>query len=61
MGKFGVIQKWCSVLVWTREILAGGGPPNSTYKNTPYRLNKLCSALAEAQLKTHKFLVFSLS
>ena len=29
-----------------------GGYPNSSYKNTPYRLdNKLHSALAEAQLK----------
>ena len=24
MGRFGVIQKWCSILVWTDEILAGG-------------------------------------
>ena len=29
----------------------GGGSPNSTYKNMPYRLDKLRSALAEAQLK----------
>ena len=26
-GKFGVIQKWCSILVQTHEILARGGPP----------------------------------
>ena len=24
-GKFGVIQKWCSILVQTHEILAGIG------------------------------------
>ena len=24
--KSAVIQKWCSVLVWTHEILAGGVP-----------------------------------
>ena len=47
--KSAVIQKWCSVLIWTHEILAGG-VPNSTHKNTPYRLDKLRSALAEAQL-----------
>ena len=29
-----------------------GGSSNSTYKNTPYRLDKLRFALAEAQLKT---------
>ena len=49
--KSAVIQKWCSILVWTHEILAGGGSPNSTHKNMPYRLDKLRSALAEAQLK----------
>ena len=32
-----------------------GGSPNSTYKNTPYRLDKLRSALAEARLKTYLF------
>ena len=46
-------KKWCSVLVWTREILwGGGGSPNSTLKNMPYRLAKSRSALAEARLKT---------
>ena len=49
-GKSAVIQKWCSILVQTHEILAGGSP-NSTHKNTPYRLDKLRSALAEGQLK----------
>ena len=39
-------------MVWTHEILAGGSP-NSTHKNTPYRLDKLRSALAEAQLKSN--------
>ena len=29
-----------------------GGSPNSTHKNTPYRLDKLRSASAEAQLKS---------
>ena len=29
-----------------------GGSPNSTHKNTPYRLDKSRSALAEARLKT---------
>ena len=29
----------------------GGGSPNSTHKNTTYRLDKLRSALVEAQLK----------
>ena len=24
MDRFGVIQKWCSILVWTHKILAGG-------------------------------------
>ena len=35
----------------------GGGAqsPNSTYKNMPYRLDKLRSALAEAQLKTRMY------
>ena len=28
-----------------------GGSPYSTYKNMPYRLDKSCSALAEARLK----------
>ena len=52
MGKFGVIQKWCSVLVWTREILVGGGgSPNSTHKNTPYRLDKLHSAFSRSAAK----------
>ena len=48
--KSAVKKNW---LVWTHEILAGGsgGSPYSTYKNTPYRLDKLRSALAEAQLK----------
>ena len=32
----------------------GVGSPNSTHKNTPYRLDKLRSALAEAQLKRRK-------
>ena len=51
MGKFGVIQKWCSVLVQTHEILAGGVPRFlSTYIHTHDRLDKLRSALAEAQL-----------
>ena len=49
-GKFEVIQKLCSILVQTHEILVGGSP-NSTYKNTPYRLDKSRSALAEARLK----------
>ena len=30
-----------------------GGYPNSTYKNMPYRLDKSCSALTEAPLKSH--------
>ena len=50
--KSAVIQKWCSILVRTHEILGGGGGvPNSTHKNTRYRLDKLRSALPEAQLK----------
>ena len=53
MGKFGVIQKWCSILVWTHEILARGVPLFwSTYTHTHDRLDKLRSALAEAQLKS---------
>ena len=43
------------VMFWYRSMkswLGGGGTPNSTHKNTPYRLDKLHSALAEAQLKT---------
>ena len=56
MGKFGVIQKWCNVLVCTREILGGGGVPRflSTYIHTHDRLDKLRSALAEAQLTNVK-------
>ena len=56
MGRFGVIQKWCSILVRTHEILAGGRVPRfwSTYIHTHDRLDKLRSALADAQLKTHK-------
>ena len=52
-------KKWCTILVWTHEILAGGGgglSPNSTYKNMPYRLDKLRSALAEARLKKYPLL-----
>ena len=54
MGKFGVIQKWCSILVRIHEILAGGGRvPRfwSTYIHTHDKLDKLRSALANAQLK----------
>ena len=52
MGKFGVTQKWCSILVQTHEILAGGVPLFwSTYTHMHDRLDKLRSALAEAQLK----------
>ena len=54
MGKFGVIQKWCSVLVWTHKILAGGPLFWSTYTHTHDRLDKLRSALAEAQLKMQR-------
>ena len=58
MGKFGVIQKWCSILVRIHEILAGGGVPRfwSTYIHTHDRLDKLRSALADAQLKTVKYI-----
>ena len=52
MGKFGVIQKWCSILVQIHEILARGVPKFwSTYIHTHDRLDKLRSALADAQLK----------
>ena len=52
--KSAVIQKWCSILVQTHEILAGGDPWFwSTYIHTHDRLDKLRSALAEAQLKIH--------
>ena len=34
------------------EILAGGGVPNSTHKNTPDKFDKSRSALAEARLKS---------
>ena len=48
-------KKWCSVLVWTHEILAGGGVPLiwSTYTHTHDRLDESRSALADARLKIH--------
>ena len=59
MGKFGVIHKWCSVLVQTHEILARGVPLFwSTYTHTHDRLDKLRSALAEAQLKTQALIFY---
>ena len=55
MGKFRVIQKWCSILVQIHEILARGVPRFwSTYIHTRDRLDKLRSALADAQLKIQK-------
>ena len=40
------------VAFWYRPMKSWlGGSPNSTHKNMPYRLDKLRSALAEAQLK----------
>ena len=38
---------------WVLEGGGIGGYPNSTYKNMPYRLDKSCSALTEAPLKSH--------
>ena len=45
---------------WICHFQGGcGGSPNSTHKNMPDRLDKSCSALAEARLKIHDLLQYT--